>query len=337
VPRVFGGYEAPTTEQMEAVEMLSAADGSTGWITMIAVGNNGSAGFINEIGAKEVFGDPSNPTVGLAGPIGQATRVDGGVRITGRWPFASGITHVDWLFTGNIVFENGAPKMTEHGPEIIHTFIPANEVEVHDTWYVSGLAGTGSNDVSASDVFVPEHRIFSLFDPSGHRQEPLYQMPIVVGFVSLLACVGLGIARGALDELTGLVQTKVPAMNMSVAAEKASTQIEIARLEVALGGARSFLHATVNDVWRTVSAGEGFTPRQNALARLAAVNAVEVASEVARRINTLGGSSSIYSKSSLQRHMRDADAVTHHFTVAASTWEEGGRVLLGRAPTVPIF
>jgi indole-3-acetate monooxygenase len=337
VPRAIGGIEAPTTEQMRVVELISAADGSTGWCTMIGLGNNSASGAMNEIGAKEIFPDPSLPTVGTPAPIGAAVREDGGVRVSGRWPFASGITHVEWLFAGSMVMENGQPKMTPHGPEIIHTWIPVNEVEVHDTWYVSGLSGTGSNDYTVKDVFVPDHRIFSLFDPSGHRPEPLYQMPIVVGFCSVLACVGLGIARAALDEITGLVQTKVPAMSMAVAAEKASTQIELARLEADLGSARAFLYETVDDLWRTVSAGDGYTPRQNALARIAATNAVQTAAAVTSRINTLGGGSSMYSKSALQRHMRDADAVTHHFTVAPSTWEDAGRVLLGRPPTAPVF
>ena len=56
-----------------------------------------------------------------------------------------------------------------------------------------------------------------------------------------------------------------------------------------------------------------------------------------RTANTLGGGGALYSESSLQRHMRDAEAITHHFTVAPFTWEQAGRVLLGRDPGVPAF
>jgi alkylation response protein AidB-like acyl-CoA dehydrogenase len=63
----------------------------------------------------------------------------------------------------------------------------------------------------------------------------------------------------------------------------------------------------------------------------------DTAATVTRTASTLAGGSSIHSTSSLQRHARDAEAVTHHFTVAPHTWEEGGRVLLGREPTVPVF
>jgi len=337
IPKALGGEESPPTEMMRAIEAVASADGSAGWCTMIAAGNNLAAGYMNEPGAKEIFADPTAPTAGIAAPAGAAVRVDGGVKVSGRWPFASGITHVEWIFAGCIVMENGQPRMTSMGPEIVHAYLPVSEVEIHDTWYVSGLCGTGSTDFSVTEAFVPEQRIFSLFDPSGHRPEPLYQMPIAAAFVSQLACVGLGIARGALDELTELAATKVPALSRAVLADKPVAQVELARAEGALGGARSFLYDTVEDLWETVSAGRAYTTRQNALARIACINAVETSATVARTANTLGGGSSIYSKSSLQRHARDAEAVTHHFTVAPHTWEDAGRVLLGRDPTAPVF
>ncbi len=121
--------------------------------------------------------------------------------MSGRWAFASGITHSDWVWAGCLVIENGQPRMTAYGPEIIHVCMPVSSVVIHDTWHVSGLRGTGSNDFSADDVFVPEERIFALLDPSGHRREPLYQMPPLGFFVDQVAAVSLGIARAALDEL----------------------------------------------------------------------------------------------------------------------------------------
>jgi indole-3-acetate monooxygenase len=337
IPRALGGLEAAPAEIMEAIETVATADGSTGWCTMIATGNNSAAGAMNELGAKEIFVDPTAPSAGIAAPIGAAVRVDGGFQISGRWPFASGITHCEWIFAGNMVMENGQPKMTPHGPEIVHAYMPVSEVEIHDTWYVSGLCGTGSVDFSVKDLFVPEQRTFNLFDPSGHRPEPLYQLPVVSGFVSQLACVGLGIARAALDDLTELAATKKPALSMVVLADKPAAQIQLAQAEAALGGARSFLYSAMDDLWQTISTGGTYTPRQNALVRIAAINAAETGAAVARTANILGGGSSMYSSSSLQRHARDADAVTHHFTVSQHTWEDAGRVLLGRDPTAPVF
>lgn len=337
VPRAIGGGEAGPLDIMRAIETVATADGSTGWCAMIATGNNVAAGYMQESGAREVFSDPTAPSAGIAAPAGTAVRVDGGVRVSGRWPFASGITHCDWVWAGCRIMEDGRPKMTPQGPEIVHVCMPVRDVVIHDTWYVSGLCGTGSNDFTATDVFVPEQRIFALLDPRGHRKEPLYQMPPLALFTFQLVSVSLGIARAALDDLIELAQTKIPTLYTAVLADKPVVQIELARAEAALGSARAFLYNTVDDMWQSVCAGNAPTRRQLAMGRAAATHAVETAATVARSANTLSGGSSIYTTSSLQRHARDAEAVTHHFTVAPHTWEEAGRVLLGRDTVAPVF
>ncbi len=337
VPRAIGGQESTPIEMMQTIETIATADGSAGWCAMIGAGNNVSAGYINDRGAREVWSNPEAPTAGIAAPAGAAMRVDGGVRVSGRWPFASGITHCEWAWAGCLVMDNGKPRMTPHGPEIIHVCMPVKDLQVHDTWYVSGLSGTGSTDFSAADLYVPEHRIFALLDPSGHRTEPLYRMPPFSLFVFQLVCVSLGIARAALDELMELAQTKVPSLYQTVLADRPVAQIELARAEATLGGARAFLYATAEDMWNTVLANKPVSNRQIALARIACIQVAETGASVAKTANTLAGGSSIYLKSSLQRHARDAEAITHHFTVAAHTWEEAGRVLLGRQPNVPAF
>ena len=336
-PRDLGGEEARPVDLLKAIETVATADGSAGWCAMIAVANGVSAGYLSEAGAREMFADPAAPTAGIAAPGGRATPADGGFRVSGRWSFASGITHSDWAWAGAIVMENGRPRMTEMGPEIIHVCLPVSEVEIHDTWFVSGLSGTGSNDFSVSDAFIPESRVFSLLDPSRHRPEPLYQMPALGIFASQLVSVSLGIARAALDELLELAQTKVPSMSAVVLAEKPVAQVEVARAEGALAAARSFLYETVDNVFRTASAGETPSLRQLAMIRIAVMQAAETGANVARTANVLAGGSSIYTNSSLQRHARDAEAVLHHFTVAPHTWEDAGRVLLGRQPTAPAF
>jgi alkylation response protein AidB-like acyl-CoA dehydrogenase len=338
VPRALGGEETPPADTARVVETIAEADGSTGWVSMIGISSGQAAGYMQEAGAKEAYADPTAPLAALAGPIGKFTREDGGLRVSGRWSFASGIDHCEWIWVGGIVFSDGAPVMTEHGPEIHHVTLPVAEGEVIDTWHVSGLRGTGSNDFVVNDVFVPEQHVWSLFDPSGHRPEPLYQMPVVSVFVgSTLAPVALGIARAALNELTELAQTKVPPLSMAVLADRAAGQIDVARAEARLSAARAFLYDAIDDMWETVLVGREPTMRQRALVRMAAVNAVETGAEVARTCNVLAGGGALYDTSDFQRHARDAEAMLHHFTVSQHTWEDAGRALLGRAPLAPIF
>ena len=83
LPRVIGGAEATPTDLMRLIEMIAAADGSTGWCAMVGIGNNVAGGYMDGAGAMEVFADTTRPTAGIAAPAGGAVRVDGGVRSAG--------------------------------------------------------------------------------------------------------------------------------------------------------------------------------------------------------------------------------------------------------------
>jgi len=337
LPRDLGGVEAEPSDLLRAIELVSTADGSVGWCTMVGLGNNIVAGYMPVDGAREVFANPDAPTAGIAAPAGRAVPVDGGVRVTGRWPFASGITHAEWAWAGCLLMDGDHPRMSPTGPVIVHACIPVADVTVHDTWQVSGLRGTGSHDFSIEDAFVPERRLFTLLDSSEHRLVPLYQMPPLGLFVYQLAAVSLGLARRALDDLIDLAQKKVPTLYNSPLADRPAVHLGLSHAEAALGSARAFLHEAVVEIWRAVSAGRSLTARQVALGRLAATAAVEAGASVTRTAATLAGGGALYDESPMQRHVRDAEAATHHFTVAPHTWEEAGRVLLGRPTVAPIF
>lgn len=336
VPRVYGGGEVAPDELLSTIEQISAADGSTGWCAMLAMTTGLAAGYMPEAGAREVFADPNRLRALIAEPAGAVTRVDGGIKISGRWRFGSGVNHADWMVVGGIVMEHGQPRMTPHGPEIIHGFVWMDDMEIHDTWHVSGLCGTGSHDVSCEDVFIPEQRSFSLFNPEA-RPEALYQMPGLSIVAPPVAAVGLGIARAALDELCELAQAKTPALSMVPLPQKPVMQVELARAEGELGSARTFLHETVDDVWRAVLGGNQPAARQLALVRIASNQATETSARVARMASTLAGGTSVYTASSLQRHARDADVLTHHMTQSPHVWEDAGRTLLGLDRLAPIF
>jgi indole-3-acetate monooxygenase len=339
VPKVFGGDEGSgsPSDLIRIVETIGTADGSTAWCAAIGMTASAVAGFMPEEGAREAYANPALPRSVVADPAGAATEVEGGVRISGRWRFASGVTHADWITLGGMVMENGAPRMTPHGPDILHVLVPTSDITVHDTWHVHGLRGTGSFDVSCEDLFVPNRRRFSLFDRAGFRPEPTYQMPTLSIVAASMIAPGLGIARAALDELYDMAPAKMPALSMLPLAEKPLYQAEVARLEAMLGAARLFLYDTLDDLWETVSSGQEPSRRQRALQRAACNYATEAVSHVTQRVSTLAGGSSVYNQSSIQRHARDAETITHHMTQAPHVWEDAGRMLMGFDPLAPIF
>jgi alkylation response protein AidB-like acyl-CoA dehydrogenase len=122
-----------------------------------------------------------------------------------------------------------------------------------------------------------------------------------------------------------------------VLADRSTVQIEVARQKAALLAARALLYGSVEDMHRALTDGIAVSPRQIAVNRAAAALAVESGAAVTAAANVMAGGSAIYASSDLQRHARDAEVMLHHFTVSPHTWEEVGRVLLGRQPNVPAF
>ncbi len=195
IPRARGGPELTPREQTEMIEMLSIADPSVGWCVMIGSDSPYVASFLSPDAVDDVFPDIDMITAGLAQPAGRAVPVEGGYRVSGKWAFGSGCTHADVILGGCLVFDDDGttPRMrTESMPEWRIVLAPASSWEILDTWYTTGLAGSGSNDYTVQDLFVPAAHTFTFWDPS-QRPEPLYAFPGT--FLTNMAGVPLGIAR----------------------------------------------------------------------------------------------------------------------------------------------
>jgi len=152
VPRSHGGAELDLPADMRVIEGLARADGSIGWTVTIGHEAPVLLGKLPRQAFDAIYAD--GPDVILAGtfnPTGVAAPVDGGFRVTGQWSFASGCQHAHW-FVAHCIVDDGRQ------PPIRMMVLPAIDVEIKDTWSVSGLCGTGSHDFVVNDVFVPVTR-----------------------------------------------------------------------------------------------------------------------------------------------------------------------------------
>jgi alkylation response protein AidB-like acyl-CoA dehydrogenase len=231
---------------------------------------------------------------------------------------------------GCVVFDGDQPRELESGrPDIRLTLMPANEVEVIDTWSVSGLRATGSHDVAVEGRTVPLAHSASLISDQPREAGPLYAFP-PFGLLALAsAAVGLGIARGAVDDLAELAGAKTPTLSTRKLAERPTTQAGVARAEASLQAARSMLYESTSQAWDAAQAGAPIPIDLRARLRMAATHAIETAAAVVDRAYSLAGGSAIYDTSPLQRRFRDVHAATQHMLVAPATWELAGRSLLG--------
>jgi indole-3-acetate monooxygenase len=330
VPRSLGGAEVDAATLIRVVEALSRVDGAAGWCVTIASNSSLPAGYLPAAAARHIYADdPLLVTGGTWPPLGQAVAVDGGYRVTGRWPFASGCHHTRWLEGGCRIIEQGAPRLEANGsPAVRILYLPASSCEILDTWDTSGLRGTGSHDFTATDVFVPADHTVSFHEPPVEKG-PLYAFPIIVLSWTSIAAVSLGIARHALDILTEVSRSKVAMRSQRALSQSSIVQIDLGRAEGLLRSGRALLHETIDDVWQAVSAGTQLGVRDRAMLSLAATHAANSAIEAVNLACRAAGSASLYTAPGLERCQRDVRAVGTHIAVAYPNYELVGQALLG--------
>ena len=325
-PSTLGALEASPATILRGAERIAQGDASAGWCVSIAATSSLLSAYLPEEGATEIFGDPRTVAAGVWAPRGKAAVVEGGLRVSGRWSFCSGISHSQWLFAGCVLDE---PATDQEGPVLRVAALPKAKLQILDTWHTSGLRGTGSHDAVADDLLVPERHVLSLVDSGPRIDAPLYRFPIFGFFALSIAAAALGNARGAIGELTELAAGKTGQGSSRVLAERPATQAAVGEAEAALRAARAFFYEAIEEAWAAAQEG---TPVEASLRlglRLAATHAVRTSADVARSMYDLGGGTAIYEDSPLQRRFRDAYAATAHFQVNPAIWELTGRLLLG--------
>ncbi len=331
VPGVQGGLEVHPGEFRDVIRNIACGDGSAGWNVMIGATTGLLSASLSEAFAAEVFGDPHSLAVGVTAPLGRAERVPGGYRVTGRWPFASGSPNANWICGGCFIYADGSQEVGARGPEVHLMIFPRADVTVEDTWYVSGLSGTGSHHMNVKDVFVPEGRSVQL----GGRtriERPLYQFPMLGLLAIGVASVSVGIGYRALDAFVELATEKKPTGSSRPLGDRALVQATVAKSKANLAAADAYISSTIDTAWALAQAGERLGVEIKAELRLAAANATHRAVEAVDGLYRAGGGSSIYAESPLQRCFRDVHVTTQHAMVAEPMFEVCGRVLLGADP-----
>ncbi|MET8976856.1 acyl-CoA dehydrogenase family protein [Streptomyces sp. NPDC004539] len=323
VPRRFGGDALPPAEFLRIVERIARADGSAGWVASFGSATVYLAGLPLDTQA-ELYAD--GPDVVFAGglfPVQDSERVAGGYRVEGRWRFASGCQGADVLGVGIRAGEERAGRP-------LTAVLRPGQVEIVENWDAVGLRGTGSHDLAVHGVVVPEEWTFVRGGPST-VDEPLYRYPTVPYAAQVLAVVGLGVARTALDHVTA--EGARPAWTGAPRpAERATYRITLARAEAQLRSARAWFYETTDAVWATVVAGDPASREQASALRLASTHLAATAYEVAHCAYRLGGTAAITAGGVLERCLRDASVVPQHAFLQESVYEGAGAVLAGVEP-----
>ena len=344
MPLTWGGPELDPLTQFRVIEALAMADGSVGWCAMINCDGGYITAFLDQDVGHALYPDIQAATAAAATITGQAARVPGGYRVSGRFPFASGCQHCEWVWLGCAVVDR-TPRVDDNGvPETRQCLLKLSECEILDTWFTTGLRGTGSNDLRVDDVFVPTERTFSFRDPALiKRPGPLYAFPFM--FTTKGSAPALGIARHAIDMLIDTVSRK-PARRYVIGErpeapklmrDEVFVQEAVGRAETMLASARAYQFEVMGDLWTTLSKGGKPTPQQIAWVTTAATHVMGVCADVVRLVCNVAGGTAVYQTGPFDRCLRDILTMNQHVIATLRTYEMAGRLLLGLEPLKWLF
>jgi indole-3-acetate monooxygenase len=327
-PEVHDGDELDPLAGFAVIEELARHDSAVGWCSYTLNISGVFAGRCDVEACGTVFGGRQAVVAGLAAPAGRARPVDGGLVVTGRWPWGSGI-HAATAVGGGVLVDDDGPRPRDDGLLAAWVFVERDQVEVLDTWRAMGVRGSGSTDYEVHDVFVPEGRWMPLIDPPVRVDRPLFHMPLLSTTACGIAAVALGILDRAIEEFVRLADGKVPQGRRRTLAHRMSAQIDVAQAEATLASARAFVHDAIGAAWATVDRGHEVSTTQRRMMRLAASDAVQRAAHAVLRLHRSAGGTSVYETCPLERLFRDAHTLTQHQGADEAVYETVGRLALG--------
>jgi 3-hydroxy-9,10-secoandrosta-1,3,5(10)-triene-9,17-dione monooxygenase len=340
-PKKFGGPAMRPDEAFQVAFELGRGDGSAAWVWSVMLIHDLFVAHFPEALQKEYWGKDRTLSASSFLPHGKPTPAPGGIRVSGKWSFCSGVDNADWLFLG-VFF--GPPSGGAPMPDIRYVMVPKGDYTILDDWDVMGLRGTGSNSVVIDDKFVPDHRIVSHKEMSDATSpgtklhaEPVYRAPIwsfVPFTISSSAC---GVAQGALDAFIDERKVRDDAFAHSPLAKKPGMHVRIAEASAMIDAGDLLYKRSYRETIDKVLAGEVPSLEFRARSRRDQGFCVKLAKAAVGLLADAGGGRGLYETNHVQRSLRDLQAISGHIVaswdVAAYSY---GQMALG-GPASDLF
>ncbi|MDO8210231.1 acyl-CoA dehydrogenase family protein [Conexibacter sp. CPCC 206217] len=318
------GGEGEYDTLLAATYELGRGSGSVAWCHAVWTQHNWMIGLWPEQMRAEYFADGPDVRCSSAfNPVGaQVEAVDGGYRLSGRWSFSSGCDNAQWLMLGGFLRER----------QVGYLMVPRDEVEIVDTWFVSGLKGTGSKDVVVRDAFVPEHRVVTAASLSEARvpedvgERPSYALP-VWPLVSLsLTYAVMGMTKGALDAVEERLRAGLTGIAGNRPVDSATMQLRVAQAAAEHDAALLLSERATDDMLSRAEQGLEVSLEDRARWARDRAFAARLCVQAVNRLFDGSGASGLYEQSPIQRFHRDVHAGSHQ---PAHVWDVFG-VYYGR-------
>jgi len=330
VPKRWGGSELDLTTHMEIAIELGKAYGSAGWVGSFLIDHPFILAHFGEEAQRDVWGAGGPDTLIATSfvPVGRVTPADGGWSLSGDWAWASGVGHADWIMLGGMVLRPAIERA-----EYRLFLVPTSEVTIADTWYSAGLRGSGSDNVVADGVFVPEHRTVAMdtlrdaHSPGAEvNAAPLYNQPFMSYGGHAMVAPAIGIARGVVDAWQEHVRSRTHSYTQDQVAAAIPMHLCLAEATVRIDSAELLLRRCL----AMVDSGSEITLEDRVRNRRDITYASRLLAAAVEDLMQMAGASALRDESPIQRGWRDVRAISSHvfcnFNAAAENY---GRMAFG--------
>ena len=330
VPARYGGAQAPFREILGPVRQMAHGCASSAWTIGFYGLHNWMLALFSEQAQAEAFATRPFLAPAPLAPTGRGAACEGGIRLTGRWSWATGVMDGNWIMVG---------VLREHADSVrpVLALLPIADAQIMDVWHTDGMRATGSNDVVIDDAFVPEHRIVSVADiysgtaPGAAVHDcPTYRWPMVPALALLAAMPALGSAERAAEIYAERLAERFLAYEGVMQKDKPIAAAHVGLAQVKLRALRALVTDTVARIDELVDAGEPVARAVRGEARLAAAHVVHESRSVIADLLGASGASAHFLDNPLQRIKRDVDVIAGHVVFDYDTSRElAGALALG--------
>jgi 3-hydroxy-9,10-secoandrosta-1,3,5(10)-triene-9,17-dione monooxygenase len=334
-PMRIGGAELDYVALVDCAELLGQADASVAWNLANLASHHWMLGMFEHKAQDLVWGRDPDTLIASSFifPAGRATRIEGGYRLHGSWPFSSGVASCEWNMLASVVYSDDEAD----GIEYRIFLLPKGDYKVLDTWNVTGLRGTGSCDVEVRDTFVPDYMTLAVGDLAGGptpgsrvNPNPLYMLPVFSLFPYVLSGVALGNAQACLDDYVDVARHRISTYNRAKLSDFQSTQIKIAEASAKIDAARLVMRSACLDAMSDARRGHIPDMASKTRYRRDGAFSVNLCTDAVSMLFAASGARGLFTTGVLQRQFRDAHAINSHlafnFDAAGTNY---GRVALG--------
>jgi 3-hydroxy-9,10-secoandrosta-1,3,5(10)-triene-9,17-dione monooxygenase len=312
LPKRHGGRQAEFPEILDVVRRMAHGCASSAWTLGFYTLHNWMLALFGEHAQDEVFaGGPVLCPAPLA-PTGRGAPLDGGVRLTGRWSWVTGLMDADWVLVGAICGPDDASY-----PALV--LLPATDIRIEDVWHTAGMCATGSNDVVVDDVWVPGHRLVTVADiysgttpGAALHDAAVYRWPMVPALALTAAMPALGSAELVADLFARRLSERALAYSGVAQKDQPSAQVRLGGARVRLRALRGLADAAADDMQARVSSGHHVGRKARAGVRAAAAHVVHESRALIADLLEASGASAQFLDQPLQRAKRDVDVISGH-------------------------